>query len=332
MNATKTVPKRSGLLSQHGTANDATERSFVEMPSFPASQASAAPSSLATHLKRFRMGAGGGLLLPIELIDRSPYQNRTYIDEEHVLHLKESIENGSMIEAIVVRSKDDGRFELIAGEHRLHANKAANRVEIEAVVRDCDDTTAAKFVLIDNLLHRPLSDYETYLGLSKLRDLVGEDMSVRAIARETGHSSSSVQRLLSFGRLPDGARALLDEQPGAVSATTAEQLAPYSASKPDAVTEAVKMVIQGDLLQGRAAAWVDVQGVEPVAPPTKPQRHERVFNSSSGKPAAKFVRTGNRISVSVAGGDHGIDAEALAAEIERVLERFAPNQAASQAA
>src|SRR5216110_270246 len=73
--------------------------------------------------------------LPIELIERNPYQTRSRHDEASLAELAASITTNVVLQPIVVRPAEGGRYQLIAGERRWLAAQRAGNTTIPAVVR-----------------------------------------------------------------------------------------------------------------------------------------------------------------------------------------------------
>ena len=103
--------------------------------------------------------------LDMDLLDESPTNARKRYNQQSLSDLSTSIEQtGGLIQAIVVRPKEDGRYEIVAGHRRFRANKMANRPTIEAVVRDLDDKVAAVTQIVENDQRDDLSAYERAVG------------------------------------------------------------------------------------------------------------------------------------------------------------------------
>ena len=68
---------------------------------------------------------GGFLEVPVNAIAPNPKQPRTHFDDEALAGLAASIREVGILQPLVVRRADDGRYEVIAGERRLRAAKAA---------------------------------------------------------------------------------------------------------------------------------------------------------------------------------------------------------------
>lgn len=248
--------------------------------------------------------------IPLDLVDRSPYQNRSKLDENYISDLAENIQIDGLNNPISVRVKPDSRYELLAGDNRHAAAKLLGWVEIDAELRDVDDNTAARLVFFDNYFHKPLADYEIYKGFSNLMSLgvsLGAAPSQRSLAKEAGVSPAQMTRLFSFAKLPGKVRAILDELPGILQANAAESLVRFcEPSLEHLVVEAIEQLRDGKLTQGRAAAWIEHR----IS--SRPTRSERTLTSNDGKQFAKLERSGQRLTVKIA---PGIDS----AEIEDIM-------------
>src|ERR1700757_5134111 len=73
--------------------------------------------------------------IPIELIDRNPFQTRSQVDEAELAELAASIVANGVVQPILVRPQANGRFQLIAGERRWLASQLAGKKTIPAILR-----------------------------------------------------------------------------------------------------------------------------------------------------------------------------------------------------
>ena len=325
----RNIGKRSGLVSQpQGPSTGAAapvDRTFMRMPELPGGVASR-PGQPAHGADASESGHGlhrspsGALLIPVHLVDKSPFQNRLQPNESHLENLVESITNGGgLIEPIVVRPKPGGRFELIAGENRLLATQKAGFEVIEGIVRSCDDSMAAKQVLADNLHHKALCDYEIYLGIRSVEGMIGELGSVRMLSREFGWSRGQVQRYLSFGKLPDGAHEILRRTPTLIGGFIAEKLAQRAeAGAAELVVEVCRLIEIGQVPQIRADAWV-AQQLASRGGKTKPAVRERTFADPSGRDFCRITRDGQSIKLKLL--SDALDHDRLEAAIHEAIER-----------
>ena len=105
--------------------------------------------------------------IPIDLVDRSPFQPRQQISEQGIQELADSISSQGLIQPIVVRQLLD-RYELIAGERRWRAAQLAGLQEIPAVIKEVNDQAAAAMALVENLQRENLNPIEEAYAMSNL--------------------------------------------------------------------------------------------------------------------------------------------------------------------
>jgi hypothetical protein len=91
--------------------------------------------------------------LPPEAVVPNPRQPRDVFDEDELEGLATSIRDMGLLQPIVVRPLDEGRYELIAGERRLRAARLAGLELLPALVRHTDDGDLLKEALVENI-HR----------------------------------------------------------------------------------------------------------------------------------------------------------------------------------
>ena len=108
--------------------------------------------------------------LPIDRIVRGRYQPRQDLREDSLRELAESIRAQGIVQPVVVRPSDDGRYELIAGERRWRAAQLAGLSEVPAVIRAASDRAAIAMALIENIQREDLNPLEEALALQRLID------------------------------------------------------------------------------------------------------------------------------------------------------------------
>lgn len=265
----------------------------------------------------------GERMIDVDLIDTSPYQPRLSINEERVESLAESIrETGSLLQPIVVRPKEDGRYELVFGERRWRAFKLKGYKQIPANIRHLDNTEAFKAAAAENLQRENLEPFEIALMLRALKEhKVSENNT--DLARLTGINRVGVQRYLLYFKLPQQALDILQKHPSAIGANVAEDLAHLcEQGHEDLVYQVVSLVADGRLLQGRAVQWIK----DRLSHKTGPDERKQI-ERPDGNHFATLTMTKNRLSIS-------LDANADTTEVRRlivdVLEKHAQQQTAKQ--
>ncbi len=146
-------------------------------------------------------GQGVPLEIPLELIDRNPFQTRSNFDEAKLTELTISIEANGVVQPIVVRRGENGRYTLITGERRLMASKQAKNTTIPAVIREASDQQTMEMTVVENLQRadlNPMEQARAFERLSKEFHLTQEQM-----AQRTGKDRASVSNFLRLLRLPD---------------------------------------------------------------------------------------------------------------------------------
>jgi ParB family chromosome partitioning protein len=137
--------------------------------------------------------------IPVEQIDRNPYQTRTFFDEIALNELAESIKVSGVVQPITVR-QHSGRFQLITGERRWLASQRAGKTTVPAIVRQVSNEQAMEITIIENLQREDLNPVEqahAYEHLSREFGLTQEQM-----AQRTGKDRSSVANFLRLLKLP----------------------------------------------------------------------------------------------------------------------------------
>ncbi len=108
------------------------------------------------------------LLISPDRIVPNPCQPRTRFDQDELLGLAESIFKNGILQPITVRRKEDGRFEIIAGERRYRASCMAGLTEIPCIEVHADEQRSAVLALLENLQRSDLSFFEEAEGIARL--------------------------------------------------------------------------------------------------------------------------------------------------------------------
>lgn len=176
--------------------------------------------------------------LPIGAITPNAKQPRSVFDEEAMAELVHSIKEVGLLQPIVVREVEDGKYELIMGERRWRASTEAGLPKIPAIVRQTQDDDMLRDALLENLHRSQLNALEEAAAYQQLLDDFGcthEELSTR-IGRSRPQISNTlrllklspaVQRRVAAGVLSAGhARALLGvSDPGAQDRLAARVIA-----------------------------------------------------------------------------------------------------------
>lgn len=146
--------------------------------------------------------------LPVGQLQPGKYQPRQEMDEGKLQELAESIKAQGVIQPIVARELEPGRFEIVAGERRWRASQLAGLSEVPVVVRELDDRTVIAMALIENIQREDLNPLEEAQALQRLIDEFA--LTHAEAAEAVGRSRASVSNLLRLLELPPAIRALLE--------------------------------------------------------------------------------------------------------------------------
>jgi ParB family chromosome partitioning protein len=145
--------------------------------------------------------------LALDRIGPGRYQPRTRMDEASLTELAESIKAQGVMQPILVRPVDAGRYEIVAGERRWRAAQRAGLKVIPALVRVVPDQTALALSLIENIQREDLNPLEEAQGIRRLIDEFG--LTHEAAALAVGRSRSAVSNLLRLTHLAASVQALV---------------------------------------------------------------------------------------------------------------------------
>ena len=150
---------------------------------------------------------GGVRNIDVERITPNPEQPRLTFEQESLDELAASIREHGVLQPILVRPLDDGEFQLIAGERRWRASKAAGLATIPALVEEIDDDTALEISIIENLQREDLSPLDEAAMYDRMvRD---HGYSVRRLAQKLGKDKGYLENRLRLADAPAEVRELV---------------------------------------------------------------------------------------------------------------------------
>ena len=139
--------------------------------------------------------------LPVEAVNPNPRQPRRRFEPEAAAGLASSISLQGVLQPIVVRRREEGGFELVAGERRWRAARAAGIATVPAVVRDVEDRDSLLLGLVENVARENLSAVEEARAYASLVDEF--ELSLGEVAERVGRSKSAVSNRLRLLELPE---------------------------------------------------------------------------------------------------------------------------------
>lgn len=145
--------------------------------------------------------------IPIDMIRPNALQPRAGFGGEPLAELEASIREQGILQPVLVRRVGDG-YELVAGERRWRAARAAGLRAVPAIVRQLDDRGALEAALVENLQREDLNAIERAKAYRRLVSDFG--LSQDAVARRVGRSQPSVANTLRLLALPQEVQSSIE--------------------------------------------------------------------------------------------------------------------------
>jgi ParB family transcriptional regulator, chromosome partitioning protein len=217
----------------------------------------------------------------IKLVDLHEVPGRRrFLTLEEFNELKANLANNPMLHAIVVRPRQEGGYEIIAGHNRAQAYRELGREEIEADIRDLDDEKVYEASFYSNLFNSPLSDYEKFQGFKRIQTETGESQS--QLATKAGVSETKISYLFAFDKLSKEVLSAIAQFPQAIGAKAASKLTEVPVDQALAI---LGKLAQGEITQKEAVSIAHAK--------TKPAaEHAKPIIIKQGK--TKFAEIANR--------------------------------------
>jgi len=166
-------------------------------------------------MKQKGLGAGLGALLgdaanysspgdfeylPIQRVEPRQEQPRTVFEQEKIDELADSIREHGVLSPLMVRVIEGGYYQIIAGERRWRAARAAGLDEVPVRIVVADDKRALELALVENLQREDLSPIEEARGFRALMEEFS--MTQEDVAQRVSRSRPSVANSLRLLSLP----------------------------------------------------------------------------------------------------------------------------------
>ncbi len=150
--------------------------------------------------------------IPVDRIERNPYQPRTAFEQESLQGLAQSLAAHGVLQPILVTETLDG-YRLIAGERRLRAAQIAGLTRIPAIVRQTAGRDQLELALVENVQRADLNAMEEARAYHQLADEF--QLSHDEIAVRVGKARSTIANTVRLLELDPSVQASLEH--GAIS-------------------------------------------------------------------------------------------------------------------
>ncbi|KZE93798.1 putative chromosome-partitioning protein ParB [Agromyces sp. NDB4Y10] len=222
-------------------------------------------------------GAHLARLNPHDIVPNAQ-QPRTVFDEEDLAELIHSVKEFGVLQPIVVRPHPDqaGKYELVMGERRLRATKAAGLDSIPAVIKDTANEAMLRDALLENL-HRsqlnPLEEASAYQQLLADFGITQEELATRI-----GRSRPQISNTLRLLKLPEPVQMRVAA--GVLSAGHARAI--LAAGDPEAMQRLADKIVNEDL-SVRAAEAIVAENPKPGRPKPAAGKRQEFLDDLSGR-------------------------------------------------
>jgi len=135
----------------------------------------------------------------VQRVEPRQEQPRTVFEQEKIEELADSIREHGVLSPLTVRRIDDGYYQIVAGERRWRAARAAGLAEIPVRVVVADDRKATELALVENLQREdlnPIDEARGYMALMEGFGLTQEDVAQRV--SKSRPAVANTLRLLSL--------------------------------------------------------------------------------------------------------------------------------------
>lgn len=221
------------------------------------------------------IGAGRALgTLRIEQIRPREGQPRKTFNVQSIAGLGESIKQNGLVQPLVVRPASDGNggYEIVAGERRWRAARAAGLTEVPAIIRLADEREAAELSLIENIQREdlnPIDRAEAYQSYCELYDASPDE-----VGRRLGEDRATIANYLRLNELPSQVKAFVRD--GRLGMGHARSLlgVPTDIGREKLAREVIEKSLSVRAVEQAVRDWKSNRS-EPSRQPTEPSHAKR---------------------------------------------------------
>ena len=200
----------------------------------------------------------------------NPYQPRKIFNEETIDELKESIKEYGILQPIIARKSIKG-YEIVVGERRYRAAKAAKLEKVPVVVRKLSDEQMMEMALLENLQREDLTVLEeaaAYQSLIEKLNLTQEELAVKM-----GKSRSHIANHLRLLSLPNEVQQLVTDG----KLTMGHGRALLGLKRKEQIIETAKKTVADGLNVRQLEKWIQQLNKDVPRETSEPKRTKDIF-------------------------------------------------------
>jgi ParB family chromosome partitioning protein len=164
--------------------------------------------SALESVSKYALKANTTQNIAIDLIVPNPDQPRKYFNPDDLENLSQSIKTHGIIQPIIVK-KEGAKYQVIAGERRLHAAKLAGLKEVPVYIREVNDEELLELGLIENIQRVDLTPIEIATSYKRLINECGIDQE--SLGNRVGKDRTTVTNYLRLLKLPSQVQVALNK-------------------------------------------------------------------------------------------------------------------------
>src|SRR5919201_7042352 len=147
--------------------------------------------------------------IDIDLIEPNSFQPRMNFNEERLEELAQSIRSNGIIQPLLIRRIDGGRYQIVAGERRWRAAQRAGLSKVPCIIKEIPEEKMLELALVENIQRQELNAIEEAHAYKRLIEALG--LTQETVAQRVGRDRSFVTNYLRLLRLPEDVQRLVEE-------------------------------------------------------------------------------------------------------------------------
>jgi ParB family chromosome partitioning protein len=148
--------------------------------------------------------------IDINLIEPSNFQPRISFNEERLEELAQSIRSNGIIQPLLIRRIDGGRYQLVAGERRWRAAQRAGLSKVPCIIKDIPEEKMLELALVENIQRQELNAIEEAHAYKRLIEAL--NLTQEMVAQRVGRDRTFITNYLRLLRLPEDIQQLVESE------------------------------------------------------------------------------------------------------------------------
>ena len=148
--------------------------------------------------------------IDIDLIEPNSFQPRMNFNEERLEELAQSIRSNGIIQPLLIRRVDGGRYQIVAGERRWRAAQRAGLSKVPCIIKEIPDEKMLELALVENIQRQELNAIEEAHAYKRLIEALG--LTQEMVAQRVGRDRTFITNYLRLLRLPEDIQQLVESE------------------------------------------------------------------------------------------------------------------------